>query len=87
MCREREDEKRGEKWRQGGREQVREREGERGRDMTHREMGKDRRRVRGRGWLGKRVEGGKEKEKVTKQEEKEGASYNEGGKERGRRKW
>lgn len=75
MCREREDEKGGEKWRQGGREQVREREGERGR-----EMGRDRRRVRGRGWLGKRVEGGKERGKVTKQEEKEGASYNEGGK-------
>lgn len=59
---------------------MREREGERGREVKHREMGKDRRRVRGRGWLGKRVEGGKEKEKVTKQEEKEGASYNEGGK-------
>ena len=55
--------------------------------MTHGEMGEDRKRVRGRGWLGKRVEGGKEKEKVTKQEEKEGASYKEGGKERGRRKW
>ena len=80
MCREREDEKGGEKWRQGGREQVREREGERGREVTRREMGRDRRRVRGRGWLGKRVEGGKETEKVTKQEEKEGASYNEGGK-------
>ena len=66
---------------------VREREGETGREMTHREMGKDRRRIRGKGWLGNRVEGGKEKEKVTKQEEKEGASYNEGGKYRGRRKW
>ena len=50
-------------------------------------MGRDRRRVRGRGWLGKRVEGGKERGKVTKQEEKEGASYNEGGKYRGRRQW
>lgn len=55
--------------------------------MTHGDLGKDRRRVRRRGWLGKRVEGGKEKEKVTKQEEKERASYKEGGKQRGRRKW
>lgn len=52
--------------------------------MTHGEMGEDRKRVRGRGWLGKRVEGGKEKEKVTKQEEKEGASYKgEGNREEG----
>lgn len=71
-----------------GRKGAGERKGRRERKrMTHGDLGKDRRRVRRRGWLGKRVEGGKEKEKVTKQEEKERASYKEGGKQRGRRKW